>query len=49
MDQRCTTLARLHGKAKADRMRFRHIRTHDQDAIAVLQVFLKTCGRAATE
>ena len=30
-------------------MRFGHIRSHDENAVAVLQVFLKSCSGAASE
>ena len=33
--------------AKSDRVGFRHIATHDQDAIAIDQVLLKSCCTAA--
>ena len=30
-------------------MRFRHIRAHEQNAVGILHIFLKTRGRAAAE
>jgi hypothetical protein len=44
-----TALARHHGEAKPDGMRFGHIRTHEEDAVGILHVFLEIGGRAATE
>ena len=42
-------LARLHHEAEADRVGFGHVRAHDQDAVAILQVFLEDGGGAAAE
>ena len=49
VDELSAALPRHHGKTEADGMRFRHVRTHKEDAIGILHVLLKTSGRAATE
>ena len=42
-------LARLHHPLEADRMVFRHIGSHDQDAVGVLQILLGGRRTAAAE
>ena len=49
VNQLRAALARHHGEPEADRMRFGHVRAHDQNAVGILHVFLKASGRAAAE
>ncbi len=43
------TLTRHHGEAKSDGVRFRHVGTHEQNAIAVLQILLKSSSRSPAQ
>ena len=49
MDQHGPALLGLHWPVKADRVRLRHIRTHDENAIAVSQVSRMVRGGAEAE
>jgi hypothetical protein len=49
MDQGGAFVLGLHGPAEADRLSLRHVRPHEQNAIAVLHVLLIIGGRAAAE
>ena len=49
VDQGRTPFLRLHGPAETDRLSLSHVRSHEQDAIAVGHVLLIISSRAAAE
>src|SRR6202044_1451477 len=49
MDQRPASQLGLHGPLEADRLSLRHIRSHEEDAIAIGHVLLIICSRTAAE
>src|ERR1700760_5098736 len=49
VDQGRASLLGYHGPAEADGLSLGHIRSHEQDAIAVGHVLLIICSRAAAE
>ena len=49
MDEGRALVLCFHGPAETDRLRFGHIRSHEQDAVTVRHVLLVICGRTAAE
>src|SRR5262249_5849500 len=49
VDECCSALLCFHWPSEADRMSLRHVRPHDQHAVAILKILLKCRGRAAAE
>ncbi len=49
MDELRAALPRHHWEAKSHGMRLCHVRSHDQNAVAILQIFLQAGGRPAAQ
>ncbi len=49
VDEGPTSRLGLHGPAETDRLSLSHVRSHEEDAIAIGHVLLIICGRAAAE